>query len=392
VNVSGVELQSSTDEDSLSGSIDGFRLWFRVSPGGHTARAAEPFLCAALLPAMARGEALELDPELTASPRLLGAMGSLQDIFSTWNRTLRRVPVTAREGPPPPARAGVASYFSGGVDSLHTFAERQQEITHLVQLHGFDYRRQNRSLAEEAERENRRFAAACGRELVVVESNFRELYEEHQIHTNLYHGAVLGAIALVLGFSRTYVPASFTWSQLVPWGSHPLTDPLWSTESVEIAHHGNEARRFDKLRRIAEMPEALALLRVCPTNTVYSCGLCEKCLRTRVALRVLRRTSPRLAPLEDLRPVRRLEIRSWPHRLAWQECLELAVGAGDRPLAKAIAASLARYDARRAFSSFDRAHLGGWVRRVVDRLKGLARGRDEEPYPMAPEHPDVPRI
>ena len=49
-----------------------------------------------------------------------------------------------------------------------------------------------RSLAEEAERENRRFAAARARELITVESNFRELFEGHRIHTNLYHGAVLG--------------------------------------------------------------------------------------------------------------------------------------------------------------------------------------------------------
>jgi hypothetical protein len=225
-----------------------------------------------------------------------------------------------------------------------------------------------------------------------VESNFRELYEAHRIHTNLYHGAVLAGVGLALGFARVFVPASFPWSQLVPWGSHPLTDPSWSTESVEILHHGNEARRLDKLRRIADLPGALDLLRVCPTNTVYSCGVCEKCLRTRVSLRLLGLSSPRLPPLDDLGPIRRLPIRSEAYRLAWQESLEAAVEGGDRPLARAIAASLARFDARRALRSLDRAYLGSGVRRLIRRLRRLVPREAHGPDTMEPEPPDVEQV
>lgn len=392
MKVSQVELESSTDGDVLSGAIGEFRLWLRIAPGGHTAPVAEPFLVMGLLAAMAGGEPLELAPDLTASPRLLAALPHLQSVFSTWNRSLQTVEVSAVPASPPPPREGVGAFFSGGVDSLYTFAERRTEISHLVHLHGFDYRRQNRTLAEEAEEENRRFAAAHDLQVVTVESNFRELFEEHRIHTNLYHGAVLGAVALALSFSRVYVPASFTWGQLVPWGSHPLTDSFWSTESVEIVHHGNEARRLDKLRRIADVPEALTLLRVCPTNTVYSCGVCEKCLRTRVALRLLGLTSPRLSPLDDLRPIRKLHVRSHAYRIAWQESLEAAVEAGDRSLARAIASSLARFDVRWALRSIDRAYLGGRIRGVLGRLRRLVEPPETTPDKTEPAPPDVERI
>ena len=109
--------------------------------------------------AMARDEPLELAPPATVSPALLlGNLERLQEIFHVWNPALRRVPVVATAGPPPPPRPGSAAFFSGGVDSLYTFLRNEAEITHLVQLHGFEYRRQNRSLAHEAEERNRRFA------------------------------------------------------------------------------------------------------------------------------------------------------------------------------------------------------------------------------------------
>lgn len=178
----------------------------------------------------------------------------------------------------------------------------------------------------------------------------------------------------------------------MPWGSHPVTDPLWGTEAVEILHHGLEARRLDKLECLAGDAEALALLRVCPRNTVYSCGVCEKCLRTRVALRLLGLVSPRLLPLDDLRLVRSLRIDSEAYRLAWQQCLESAVLAGDRALAKAIALPLARFDARRAVRSLDRGYLGSRGRDAVAALRRVLGRKPPKTDPMGPEPPDLERI
>jgi hypothetical protein len=76
----------------------------------------------------------------------------------------------------------------------------------------------------------------------------------------------------------------------MPWGSHPLVDPLWSTGTVEIVHDGCEATRSDKAARIATSETALRHLRVCwgyreaYDRGIYNCGHCAKCLRTQVDL------------------------------------------------------------------------------------------------------------
>jgi hypothetical protein len=85
-----------------------------------------------------------------------------------------------------------------------------------------------------------------------------------------------------------YLPATHTYAELFPCGSHPLLDPLWSTETLEIVHDGCEATRVEKVARIAQSGAALRYLRVCWENRdgAYNCGRCEKCLRTMISLRV----------------------------------------------------------------------------------------------------------
>ena len=72
-------------------------------------------------------------------------------------------------------------------------------------------------------------------------------------------------------------------------GSHPLLDPLWSSEDVELVHDGCEATRLDKLSLVASEAAARHWLRVCWENRDggYNCGRCEKCLRTMVAMDAL---------------------------------------------------------------------------------------------------------
>jgi hypothetical protein len=73
---------------------------------------------------------------------------------------------------------------------------------------------------------------------------------------------------------------------LVPWGSHPKLDPLWSNGKVSLSHDGCEAMRLDKARLVSLHPIALETLRVCFGNpaSLYNCGKCQKCLTTMVLL------------------------------------------------------------------------------------------------------------
>ncbi len=392
MRVTDVRLRTSTEGDELTARIGDFVCRYQFPSGSVANSTGDAFLAAGLLAAMVRGEPLELDTEFTASPTLLEGLEQIQEVLTAWVPALRRVPVTARPAPPPAARPGAATFFSGGVDSLYTLLERKDEIARAVHIRGFDYRRENLQLGAEIDGRNREFLEARGKAFTIVESNLRDLYDAVGVHVHLWHGSHLGSVALVLGFERMFVPASLTWAELVPWGSHPVTDPLWGNGAVRLIHHGLEAGRLEKLKRIADDPGALSLMRVCPGFRDYSCGVCEKCLRTRVALRLAGLRSPNLPSLDDVRPVRQLRIESEAQRLAWRDNLNAATVAGDRPLAQAIAASLARLDARRALRSLDRAFLGGRARWVVTRMKRILRGRPDDPDPIGPLPPEGERI
>jgi hypothetical protein len=131
-------------------------------------------------------------------------------------------------------------------------------------------------------------------------SNVRDHLQSHW--PEAYQGAALGAAGLALtGIAgRVLIPASHTYPELgIPWGSHPLLDESWSTESVSFLHEGCETYRYDKIAAIAEWdPPSLDELRVCLSvnGAPENCGHCFKCVRTMVVLAGLGRLGVRSFP------------------------------------------------------------------------------------------------
>ncbi|MGH9628836.1 MAG: hypothetical protein ACRD7E_10975 [Bryobacteraceae bacterium] len=124
-----------------------------------------------------------------------------------------------------------------------------------------------------------------GKRLVVARTNLRELPAPTQ--WGVLHGPVLAMVAHALApaHGRVMIGSSYCYRQLHPWGSHPLLDPLWSSEAVTIEHDGTEADRVSKLRLLCQHPQFLPYLRVCwQRGRATNCGSCEKCLRTMLAL------------------------------------------------------------------------------------------------------------
>jgi hypothetical protein len=347
-------------------------IWYRVSKES-VAPTAETFLAAALLPAMKIGAGLHVaDP---ISPRLLRALPKIQDILTTWDRTFQRVSIEAQPAgaqAEPPA-CGVGCFFSGGVDSWYSVLKHREEISKLILVHGFDIPLENTILRERVSRAIRGTAAELRIPLIEVETNLHEFSRQH-LSWEFYHGAALASIALLLSpqFATVYVAASDTYALLVPWGSHPLLDPLWSTEGTEIVHDGCEATREEKLVSIAQSELALRSLRVCWENRdrEYNCGRCEKCLRTMAGLRIvkaLERCTTFDRPL-DLDALSRLGVPPNSHHFLYKASLEAAERLGSDPaLAQALRDCLT-----------GRYHKGMWrivngARRRLRRLAGAVR-------------------
>jgi hypothetical protein len=312
MRVSGIELVDYEGRAELRGTVEGgalrepFRLHFQVSTDVAAripAHNGDPFLAAALLPAMKSGEPLEIDAPV--SPRLLRSLEQIQAIYRAWGSRLCEVEVRAptRAQPDVPSGVGdVGLFFSLGVDSFYTLVadatkqERTGEgIRHLILVDGFDRARRDAGVLELTRANTERVAAAFDKHALVVSTNVWDLSRRFVPWSVLGHGAALAGVGLALqgAIRRVLISSSFGYARMVPWGSHPLLDPLWSTEALSVVHTGCETRRLDKLRAIAPLPIVRETLRVCTDmrnradRSKYNCGRCDKCLRTAIGLHVV---------------------------------------------------------------------------------------------------------
>jgi hypothetical protein len=346
----------------LAATVGTDRLWFRVPPEWPLTLRGEPFAIAALPLAMALGVPLELDRDLPVSPTLLAGMEVLQRIYRLWgpkfHRPFTEVPVRATADPDGAPRAPTMSFFSGGVDGLYTLLHAPQPVTQAVVMRGIDLQLDNPLWNEVVER-NRTWLASRGVPLVAIESNIRFVGHRAGVRWPMYFGAALAATGHALGAGTLLIAAGHTWRELWADGSHPFSDPLWSSEATRVVHHGRGLKRWQKLAAVIDEPGVPDLLRVCWQDEDYNCGRCEKCLRTMVLLRLLGRSSPAFPPL-DLELVARATPSDRSEACFVEEALVLANARGDREVARALDISLRRW----------------YVRRLAGAAKRLIRRRD----------------
>jgi len=194
---------------------------------------------------------------------------------------------------------GVA-FLSGGVDSLHTLMRNHRlyrpddpaYIRDALFIHGFDIGKRARDPEDErlrtAVRHLQPLAAEAGLRLISCRTNLRHLPSKPDFWYSRHNGPALAAVghAAILGPAFLFIGASHDIAHPVPIGSHPAVDGLFSSQRIAVIHDGARYSRFQKVRELASWPAALAALRVCPGDpgSELNCGVCEKCLRTRLEL------------------------------------------------------------------------------------------------------------
>lgn len=278
-----------------------FVLWYRFPPWCHPyldADNGDPFLASLLVLAMCAGERLAIPAPVSA--RLLEAIPDIQAIYAAFDPEHAPVPVeaVARQSPLPTAPdAASGLFFSMGVDSFYSLLKNRRDhpddgkrVTHLLSVHGFDFCDDEWDSAfPPALLENfQRVADETNTTLVPVVTNIRRVGTQLVSWPTL-HGAGMAGVALALGggLRRVLIAASTTYDRLYSWGSHPVLDPLWSTEGLTVVHDGCEMNTIDKTAVIARSDLALATLRPCTGEEPgYNCGACLKCLRTMIDLLV----------------------------------------------------------------------------------------------------------
>lgn len=292
----------SGHDAELATTFAPFRLWYRFPAWCRPMLSAEngdPFLAALLFGAMLKHEPLVIDAPI--SPRLREALPLIQDIEMAFEPASQRVEVVAETRdhslPDPGTVPGVGLFFSLGVDSWYSLVKNLRDhpsgpdaITHLIPLHGLDapFQPWDETFPPEMLRNCQRIATETGKTLLPVVSNIRRVSGPLGSWPTMHGGGLIAvALALGAGLRRVHIAASTTYNRLYPWGSHPLLDPLWSTESLGVIHDGCELNTIDKTRVIAESHPDLVLqtLRPCAGfSPDYNCGACIKCLRTMLDL------------------------------------------------------------------------------------------------------------
>jgi hypothetical protein len=314
---------------------------------------------------MAGGRAIVGHPDLPICPVLREGLDRVQAIFRMWGpllgRPLTRIPIDVPLAAAPVGR-GAGSFFSGGVDGLYTRLEAPEPLDRAAFVRGIDLQLDH-PVCHESFARNAAWLAERGTTLLPISSNIRQVGRSFGLEWSSYSGAGLAALAHVTGFATTYIAASHTWSELWPDGSHPATDPLWSSATHRLVHHGCGAPRWRKLERISREPGALDILRVCEQGKDFNCGECEKCVGTMVLLRILGVSSPNFPPLTDLRRIARLRPSDRTEAALVAEARALAETRGDRRLAEALAASGRRWEVRRVLRLLDDGFLGRTARR-----------------------------
>lgn len=183
--------------------------------------------------------------------------------------------------------------FSGGVDSIFTLLRHATgrlgnggyPLKHSVlMVHGFDVPLLEQKQFDALKLRTEPLLQDLDIKIRTIRTNLKDLalqgWEDSfssQLACCLHNYAHEFGYALI-GSSEPYD------ALILPWGSNPATDYLLSGSALHIVHDGAGYSRTEKVEVVAQHQVASAAVKVCweGVETHKNCGICEKCVRTRL--------------------------------------------------------------------------------------------------------------
>lgn len=310
---------------------------------------------ALLLPlAVHLGEPLEISKPVDRD--LFINVHELMRVWNCWYPQLNPVRIVADI-----ADAGIrgssdatGAFFSGGVDAWFTFLTHEDglnagafPIDYLLCVWGLDVRLTNHEGYRALNDALGRATAESDTQLIDVATNIRDTRWWNTADWGpVAHGSGLAAIGHALSgmCARVLIPASHRYDDDVPWGSHPLADPLLSSSLTRIIHDGAGFNRVQKMEEVIKSQAALDSLQVCWASGHYdNCGVCPKCVRTLTTLYLLDALDrcPRFTESTiDIKSLARSIPLDESSATYLREVQQLAVSRGKHEIAHAISKSL----------------------------------------------------
>ncbi|MAZ69597.1 MAG: hypothetical protein ABJM39_02200 [Porticoccus sp.] len=365
--ISNINIKQEDGFNILSAYVDGDLIFFKVPDKFPLYINAEWFIGISLLEAMVSQRDIEVDAGVAVSRVFYDQLSELQTIYSKWNPKLKKIALNCELSNRDKQFTHIGSFFSAGVDSSFTLIARRDEITHLVMLRGFDMGDDdlawNRRIEHQAA-----FAESSGKQLIPVDTNARDWTEKKEIGWSFAHGLLISSAGGNLGMKRLYVASSHTYDHLLPWGSHPLTDPMWSTESTQVVHHGSGTSRSQKTKTILESPSVAENLQVCWENIDKNCGECSKCIRTMAAVFLLNGDVKSL-PKFQMSQLKKLQPTSDSLKTTVIDLLLLADETGNIEFYKKLKKYYLKYERSKIGSLVDKCFLNSILKKTYRRIR-----------------------
>lgn len=304
---SGFRVSCSLNADGLPSE-----LWFETTGYGGTAGTDEPDWAAVALlyPSMLLGHDLVIDAAI--SPQLHYAMNNdLQALLRDYDHRLQRIRVIAGWATPAASGDGVATGFSGGIDSFATLAAysdrdtpSSMRLTHLAvnDVGAFGRSGAARDNFRMAQRRAAALAKAGGMRLLTCSSNIDELYHAagSRVFSTTHSLRNAAAAHVSSGVLSCYLYSSAVPFREIGLASMPKPDtayidpmllPLLSTERFKIVSACAGLTRVEKTALVAGDRRAHRQLDVCVNgehdrekSEFPNCSTCWKCVRTLATL------------------------------------------------------------------------------------------------------------
>lgn len=366
----------------LSTVMNNEPLWFDIpEPPDLPTTYADSFMIMGLAGSMLRREPLMVSDKYPVSSHLLENINAIQKILNRWNPAFQIIPVDAVPVEARSLSVGVASFFSGGVDSIAALITNRDRVDSALYIGGFDFAIDN-EVVERAVARNKRILDHLGTRQIMVHSNQQKWGTTTGVARNFWHSGYLAAAAFLTEPAVFLVPSTHTTAELSPAGSHLVLDHLWDNGSKALEHVDADISRTQKIEKIVKIPEILENLHVCWRNSERNCGICAKCIRTMITLRILGVTGP-FPRVVTNKEISRLKATTWEDLSFLIDNAMFAHQSGHGDIVRALKKAIRRYDRSKALEDIDRGVFGGFLRRLrmkyrpyTDRV-GFTNGRPD---------------
>ncbi|MDA7979806.1 MAG: hypothetical protein MPJ50_13645 [Pirellulales bacterium] len=365
---------------------------------------ADPFLVAAIFPALECGES-RVHARGVACPELLSNLRVATMMMAAWRKGVGADSPTISASnlscAPVQGDAVAGCMLSGGIDSLATLAENIRTIPHDhplaikrgILVNGFDiggyHEDPTGEIFARAESHLTNVAGPHGVQLCVIRTNLIELFKDVNFWASAHHGAGCAATGHFLGsaLNGLTISSAFTANRLEPWGSVAWLDPYFSSASLRVIHEGAEFNRLEKTKQVCSVDEFRRGAIVCYyperafTSGALNCGECAKCVRTKLAYLAcgcLDDTSP--FANRELSPelVGRIRLKNTYSVSAYEELLESMAESGNDEVLAAMQRAVFDYHVRQRQEKRDHNPLlrySGKVWRKLVRAAKVSSGR-----------------